>query len=217
MPGLSDTALGDWYVNRLVVDRQPLLLLVSATSLLPILVPARDVRGLPERLPGLVERRLQGFGLDGVVIGAEARVMRDVLVAPTVDRSVLGIMVDFAKAVSWYLEPVSGPTRRCPWWRTAWRRRLAARVRERSGWRFRTARRRNCSDRSGLHARFTSLPVARVDNGSAASTARQTRVFRSGSTRTRLGRRSVVAQLEGALSSGAKGRRFESCRAHHTF
>ena len=105
MPGLSDTALGDWYVNRLVVDRQPLLLLVSATSLLPILVPARDVRGLPERLPGLVERRLQGFGLDGVVIGAEARVMRDVLVAPTVDRSVLGIMVDFAKAVSWYLEP----------------------------------------------------------------------------------------------------------------
>ena len=104
-PGPSDTALGDWYVNRLVVDRQPLLLLVSATSLLPILVPARDVRGLPERLPGLVERRLQRYGLDGVVIGAEARVMRDVVVAPTVDRSVVGIMVDFAKAVSWYLEP----------------------------------------------------------------------------------------------------------------
>ena len=104
-PGPSDTALGDWYVNRLVVDRQPLLLLVSATSLLPILVPARDVRSLPERLPALVERRLQRCGVDGAVIGAEARLMREVIVAPTVDRSVLGTMVDFAKAVSWYLEP----------------------------------------------------------------------------------------------------------------
>jgi hypothetical protein len=28
----STTALGDWYVNRLIVDRQPLLLLVSSTS-----------------------------------------------------------------------------------------------------------------------------------------------------------------------------------------
>jgi hypothetical protein len=48
-PGGSDTALGDWYVNRLVVDRQPLLILVSSTSLLPLLVPARDVQGLAGR------------------------------------------------------------------------------------------------------------------------------------------------------------------------
>lgn len=30
--------------------------------------------------------------------------MRNVSVAPTVDRSALGITVDFAKAVSWHLE-----------------------------------------------------------------------------------------------------------------
>jgi hypothetical protein len=41
VPVRSDTALGDWYVNRIVVDRQPLLLLVSSTSLLPMIVPAR--------------------------------------------------------------------------------------------------------------------------------------------------------------------------------
>lgn len=35
-PARSDTAPGDWYVNRLVVDRRPLLLLVSGSSLLPI-------------------------------------------------------------------------------------------------------------------------------------------------------------------------------------
>jgi hypothetical protein len=29
----SDTALGDWYVNRITVDRQPLLLVVSSVAL----------------------------------------------------------------------------------------------------------------------------------------------------------------------------------------
>ena len=58
----SDTALGDWYVNRVVVDRRPLLLLVSSKSLLPMLEPARDVRGLPGRLDLLVAGRLQRLG-----------------------------------------------------------------------------------------------------------------------------------------------------------
>ncbi len=101
----SDTALGDWYVNRLTVDRQPLLLLVSAASLLPMLLPARGVRRLPERLAALVGQRLQRCGVNPLVIGAETRAMGEVVVAPTIDRSVLGIMVDFSKAVSWYLEP----------------------------------------------------------------------------------------------------------------
>jgi uncharacterized protein DUF6933 len=37
VPTCSDTALGDWHVNRIVVDRRPLLLLVRSTSLLPLL------------------------------------------------------------------------------------------------------------------------------------------------------------------------------------
>jgi hypothetical protein len=101
----SDTALGDWYVNRIVVDRQPLLLLVSSTSLLPILLPARDVRVLPGRLRALVGARLQRCGIDTLAIDSELRAMCPVAIGPTVDRSVLGIMVDFAKAVPYYLEP----------------------------------------------------------------------------------------------------------------
>ncbi|MGE0815498.1 MAG: hypothetical protein AB7O28_13985 [Vicinamibacterales bacterium] len=50
-----DTALGDWYANRVGVDRHPLLLLVSATSPLAIVVPARDLRGPSGRLAVLVE------------------------------------------------------------------------------------------------------------------------------------------------------------------
>ena len=105
IPTSSDTALGDWYVNRVVVDRQPLLLLVSSTSLLPMLIPAQNVRGLPARLAALVEARLRRCGLDDRTIVAETLVMASVAVGPTVDRSVLGIMVDFAKAVPYHLEP----------------------------------------------------------------------------------------------------------------
>ena len=105
IPTSSDTALGDWYVNRVVVDRQQLLLLVSSTSLLPMLIPAQNVRGLPARLAALVEARLRRCGLDDRTIAAETLAMASVAVGPTVDRSVLGIMVDFAKAVPYHLEP----------------------------------------------------------------------------------------------------------------
>lgn len=105
VPVCDDTALGDWYVNRIVVDRQPLLLLVSSASLLPMLLPARDVRSLPGRLGALVEARLRRCGIDGRAVDAERQAMRPVVLGPTVDRSVLGIMVDFAKAVPYHLEP----------------------------------------------------------------------------------------------------------------
>jgi hypothetical protein len=101
----SDTALGDWYVNRIVVDRQPLLLLVSSTSLLPILVPAREVRSLPTRLAQIVKSRLVQLGVEGLAINAEISAMTPVGVGATIERSVLGIMVDFAKSVPYHLEP----------------------------------------------------------------------------------------------------------------
>jgi hypothetical protein len=104
----DDTALGDWYVNRIVVHRQRLLLLVSSVSLLPILLPARDVRSLPARLGALVEARLRRLGIDARAIEAEQQAMRPVVIAPTVDRSVLGIMVDFAKMVPYHLDPGLG-------------------------------------------------------------------------------------------------------------
>src|SRR5262245_55813673 len=95
----SDTALGDWYLNRIVVHRQPLLLLVSSASLLSMLEPARDVRNLPIRLADLVEVRLKRLGTETCAIDAERTAMSRVKIAPTVNRSVLGIMVDFAKSV----------------------------------------------------------------------------------------------------------------------
>ena len=105
----SDTALGDWYANRVVIDRQPLLLLVSSTSLLSVVSPARDVKNLPGRLPELVDGRLRRLGVPDFVVSQEVLKMHEVRVGRTTDRSVTGQMVDFAKAMQYSL-PVDGWT-----------------------------------------------------------------------------------------------------------
>ena len=99
----STTALGDWYVNRIVVDRQPLLLLVSSTSLLSIITPARDVRRLPRRLAAIVKERLRRLGINENALASEVGATTVVTVGKTVDRSVTGQMVDFAKAIPYYV------------------------------------------------------------------------------------------------------------------
>ena len=98
------TALGDWYVNRIVVDRRPLLILVSSTSLLSILAPARDVNGLPNRIAELVGARLRRAGISPELIEAEISAMSPVVLAPTVDRSVVGFMVELAFVVPYHVE-----------------------------------------------------------------------------------------------------------------
>jgi hypothetical protein len=99
----STTALGDWYITRIVVDRHPLLLLVSSRSLVSIITPARDVKGMPQRLAAVVEKRLRRLGADEHVLASEVDATSAVTVAKTEDRSVIGQMVDFAKAIPYYL------------------------------------------------------------------------------------------------------------------
>lgn len=103
----SDNALGDWYVNRLVIDRRPLLLLVSSASRLAIVTPARDVKGLPRRLAQTVGERLRRLGVSEAIVASEVEATSPVRVGMTVDRSVTGQLVDFAKALPYYL-PVDG-------------------------------------------------------------------------------------------------------------
>lgn len=99
-----DTALGDWYVNRIVLRRMPLLILVSERSMLPIVIRARDVRTLPDRLSDLVASRLRRVeGVSAQMADAEAAAMRPVVVGKTVNRSVLGALMDFKRLLSGYV------------------------------------------------------------------------------------------------------------------
>jgi hypothetical protein len=94
---VSDSALGDWYVNRIVIDRQPLLLCVSSKSLLAMVMLARDIKALPERFPDLVAERLVRLGVDAFLITHELKAMQTVRVGRTLDRSIRGTMTEFAK------------------------------------------------------------------------------------------------------------------------
>jgi hypothetical protein len=100
----STTALGDWYAKRVVVDRKPLVVLVSSKSLLAIVISARDLRSLPDRLPELVASRLRRHDVDRRLIEREVAAMSPVVIAPTADRSVIGIMIQIANELPAHLE-----------------------------------------------------------------------------------------------------------------
>ncbi len=95
----TETALGDWYVNRVHLGRQPVLLLICSRTFLPIVIPAKDVRSLPVRLPELVQKRLGRLPIEPSLIEAEVAAMKTVRVSKTEDRSVLGILNEFAKSM----------------------------------------------------------------------------------------------------------------------
>ena len=105
---VSDTALGDRYVNRITLNRHPILLLVSSKSLLSILAPARNVTALPGRIGDLAATRLRRLGIDDRLIHSEIEAMRTALVGRTRDSSVLGQMVEFAKIIP-YFGPANTP------------------------------------------------------------------------------------------------------------
>jgi hypothetical protein len=86
-----------------VIDRRPLLLFVSSESLVAILAPARNVKMIPNRISKLVSDRLDRLGMDTHVIDSEMRVMQDVKVGSTSNRSITGTMVSFARALPYYL------------------------------------------------------------------------------------------------------------------
>ena len=102
----SDTALGDWYAKRIVVDKVPLLVLISSRSLLALVLRARGVRTLPARLPDLVGARLRRLGVPPHLVDSEVEAMSPVAVAKTSDRSVLGVLVDFGKLIPHILPDV---------------------------------------------------------------------------------------------------------------
>jgi hypothetical protein len=57
-------------------------------------------------LPELVANRLEGLGIPSRLVDAEVAAMTPVSVARTVDRSVLGILVDFAKMLPYCLDSI---------------------------------------------------------------------------------------------------------------
>jgi hypothetical protein len=95
--------LGDWYATTLNVGHRRLIHCVSEKSLLSIILPAKDVRQFPSRLPDAVRSLLSRLGVPADVIETEVAEMLPISVGLTRDRSVVGSMVDLARQAEFYL------------------------------------------------------------------------------------------------------------------
>jgi hypothetical protein len=95
-PPQPTNLLGDWYANLLVVRPAHLVLCVSERTLLPVLVPAKDIASLPTRLALAAGDMLRAIGVAEEQVIRELRQMVEWRVAKTASRSVLGSMNDFA-------------------------------------------------------------------------------------------------------------------------
>jgi pRiA4b ORF-3-like protein/uncharacterized protein DUF6933 len=89
-PPRSTTRLGDWYATLLPWRPRNLVLLVNATTRVPVIVPARPLSTLASRVPAAIAQLLLELGLEPALVDAECREMEEVVYAKTASRSVLG-------------------------------------------------------------------------------------------------------------------------------
>ena len=92
---VSTGVLGDWFATA-QFWRPQVALVVNARTYLPLFVPLAPAPKLLDRLPGEIARVLDLHGFDQTAIDAELAHMADVALAPTNDRSVVGVMNEFA-------------------------------------------------------------------------------------------------------------------------
>lgn len=87
--------LGQWYATDLRW-RPQVALLVNETTLLPVLMPLAPSATLPGRAAEEIATVLAAHGAPDPIIDTEREQMREWRVGPTANRSVVGIMNEFA-------------------------------------------------------------------------------------------------------------------------
>lgn len=92
---VSTTELGDWFATALFWRPQAALL-VNTRTFIPVFMDLAPAATLLDRIPDAIETVLRHHGVDEGLLAAEREAMTDVRIAPTNDRSVLGVMNEFA-------------------------------------------------------------------------------------------------------------------------
>ena len=91
----TTTVLGDWYANILIERPEHLVVCVSERTLLPVIVPAKDLKRLPSRLAAAAAEMLKAIGVQDQDVAEEFAAMQETYFAKTSDRRVLGSLNDF--------------------------------------------------------------------------------------------------------------------------
>jgi hypothetical protein len=98
---VSTTALGAWYATRLPW-RRPAALLVNHATLLPLLMPLAPAATVLARVPDAIAELLLHHHAPADLIATEQTAMTEVRVAPTADRSTVGVLNEFARLADWH-------------------------------------------------------------------------------------------------------------------
>ena len=107
-PARSSTILGDWYADILFTQHCHVVLCVSENARLPIVLLARELRTLDQRLPIAVGAVLRDLQVNEFAVARELAGMETLTVARTASRSILGTINDFAIAVTWAIAETPG-------------------------------------------------------------------------------------------------------------
>lgn len=92
---VSTTLLGDWFATALFWKPQ-VALLVNARTFMPVFLPLAPAATLLDRVPHAIASVLRLHGVDEADIASEVAAMSDTRIAPTNDRTVIGVMNGFA-------------------------------------------------------------------------------------------------------------------------
>lgn len=91
----STTALGDWFATALFW-RPQVALLVNERTLLPVFVPLAPAGSLLDRVPAAIASVLRLHSVDEAFVAGELEAMREIRLGPTNNRSVVGMLNEFA-------------------------------------------------------------------------------------------------------------------------
>jgi hypothetical protein len=103
LPESSTNTLGDWYFNYFTFERKYYLLGMSEKSLLPVVIPAKEIRDFPERFCVALRELLEVLGIDDSLIARELVEMRSVCYGKTNSRTVLGCQNDCIRMVRYMM------------------------------------------------------------------------------------------------------------------
>jgi len=103
-PAQPTTVLGDWYANLLFRKPQQLVLCVSERTLLPVVVPAKEIHTLSARLAIAVSEILVALGVAPSLADRECDEMQQFHFGRTESKRILGSLNDLMHGLCYILD-----------------------------------------------------------------------------------------------------------------
>ena len=96
------SVLGDWYANLFNHGRERWVILVGERTLLPLIIPARNSE-FPGKVGEYLAEILKEFGVPASKIEAEVSAMDSFRIGRTENRSVVGVLTEYAFAATYHM------------------------------------------------------------------------------------------------------------------